>query len=99
MGCSSSKTNENAVMSSTTSTPEALDQSGSGVIEVARPLTPEEASMWKEVHSVVRWGKFDDVKRLVRPSNVDLQDPMNGNYTIHIAAQVSNEYATSFSSL
>ena len=90
--------NENAAMTSTISLPEALEQSGSGDIEVVRPSTPEEAGMWKEVHSAVRWGKFDDVKKLVKPANVDLQDPMNGNYTIHIAAQVSNEYATSFSS-
>ncbi len=51
-------------------------------------LSPEDAGQWKEVHSAARWGKFDDVNRMVRSANVDLQDPINGNFTIHIAAQV-----------
>ena len=51
-------------------------------------LSPEEAGQWKAVHSAARWGKFDDVNRMVRSANVDLQDPINGNFTIHIAAQV-----------
>lgn len=50
-------------------------------------LSPEEAGQWKAVHSAARWGKYDDVNRMVRSANVDLQDPINGNFTIHIAAQ------------
>jgi hypothetical protein len=51
-------------------------------------MSAEDAGQWKSVHSAARWGKIDDINRMVRSSNVDLQDPMNGNFTIHIAAQV-----------
>merc|ERR1712070_1190680 len=50
-------------------------------------MSAEDAGQWKSVHSAARWGKIDDINRMVRSSNVDLQDPMNGNFTIHIAAQ------------
>ena len=53
-----------------------------------RRMSVQEENKWMQVHSAARWGKFDEVKQMVKDNMVDLQDPKTGNVTLHIAAQV-----------
>ena len=66
----------------------SLPTTTDGSFSKAKEMSAEEAGQWKAVHSAARWGKYEEVNKMVRTSNVDLQDPINGNFTIHIAAQV-----------
>jgi cyclin-dependent kinase inhibitor 2C len=48
----------------------------------------KEDDLWKIVHSAARWQKMEDLKKIVKsPRRANLEDPQNGNYTLHIAAQ------------
>ena len=48
----------------------------------------KEEEAYKKVHSAVRWDKLNECKKLITSQEIaNLNDPVNGNKPIHIAAQ------------
>lgn len=56
-----------------------------------KSTTEDDGENWKALHSAIRWNKEDSWAHLISPESSNLQDPGNGNYPIHIAAQNGHE--------
>lgn len=73
-----------------------VDESAMGASTAAPKYAPDTTAIdYKALHSIVRWNKpakMDDLKKLLATDTgaVHAQDPTNGNFPLHIAAQ--NEF-------